>query len=116
MERDFQAGISDFRNIVDLLVVKLSLKGLPPGQVARLVKDVLNMVNDSGNLSVTDVNRRLAYLGWGEEILDEFTYELIIYLLENEETHIRYFELYHRETVSAAKATLPVVLFSDHSL
>ena len=115
MERDFQEKKSDFRNIVDLLLLKLSSKGLPPGQVARLVKDVLNMVNDSGDLSLTDVNHRLAYLGWGEEILDEFTYELIIYLLENEESLLRRSELYQREAAPAAQATVPVVLFSDQS-
>jgi hypothetical protein len=112
MERDFQAGISDFRNIVDLLVVKLSLKGLPPGQVARLVKDVLNMVNDSGDLLVTEVNQRLAYLGWGEEILDEFTYELIIYLLENEEAHARDSEFYRTRPEPVVQATVPVVLLT----
>jgi hypothetical protein len=115
MDKDFQKRKSDFRNIVELLLLKFSSKGLPPGQVARLVKDVLNMVNDSGDLSVPDLNQRLAYLGWGEEILDEFTYELIIFLLENEESLLRHSELYHRETVPAAQATVPVVLFSDQS-
>jgi hypothetical protein len=115
MERHFHTRKSDFRHIVDLLLLKLSSKGLPPGQVARLVKDVLNMVNDSGDLSVMHVNQRLAYLGWGEEILDEFTYELIIYLLENEEAHIRHSEFDHRQNVHAAQATVPVVLFSDQS-
>ena len=112
---EFQTKKSDFRSIVDLLLLKLSSKGLPPEQVARLVKDVLNMVNDSGDLPVTAVNQRLAYLGWEEGILDEFTYELIIYLLENEEAHARHLGFSHRETVPAAQATVPVALFTDQS-
>jgi hypothetical protein len=115
MGTDFQTKKSDFRSIVDLLLLKLSSKGLPPGQVARLVKDVLNMVNDSGHLPVAAVNQRLAYLGWGEGILDESTYELIIYLLENEESHDWHSEFYHRETEPVAQATVPVALFTDQS-
>jgi hypothetical protein len=115
METDFQGKKSDFRSIVDLLLLKLSSKGLPAGQVSRLVKDVLNMVNDSGHLPVATLNQRLAYLGWEEGILDEFTYELIIYLLENEEAHARNSGFSRQESVPSAQATVPVALFTDPS-
>lgn len=69
--------------IFDLLFLKLTHKGLMPVEIPRIIKDVVNIVNDGGEFTAGIVNERLEHMGWGEQIIDEFTFELIIFFLEN---------------------------------
>jgi hypothetical protein len=68
--------------IIDVLVSRLSHKGVSPDAVPWLVRDVLHAVDEPGEAAVSMINRRLAILGWDEETLDEFTFELIMRLAE----------------------------------
>ena len=70
--------------IVDVLLQKLSQKGLTPVEVPRLVKDVLSIVGEGGEFTTHTINQRLESLGWDKKIVDPFTFELIIALLEHE--------------------------------
>ena len=70
--------------IVDVLLQKLSQKGLTPVEVPRLVKDVLSIVGEGGELTTHTINQRLESLGWDKKIVDPFTFELIIAILEHE--------------------------------
>jgi hypothetical protein len=73
--------------IVDILLYKLSSKGLTPVEIPRLVKDVLNIVSDGGEFTTGTINIKLEMLGWDGAIVDQFTFELILALLENEGEH-----------------------------
>jgi hypothetical protein len=68
--------------IIDILVARLSRKGVSPDEVPLLVRDVLNGTSGTGELAVPTVNQRLSILGWDEEILDEITLAIIMYLAE----------------------------------
>jgi hypothetical protein len=70
--------------IIDLLLYKLVDKGLTPVEIPRLVKDVLNIVSNGGEFTTRRINRKLETLGWDKAIVDQFTFELIIALLESE--------------------------------
>lgn len=70
--------------IIDTLLYKLSTKGVAPMNVPRFVKDVLNIVRDGGDFSINTINRRMETLGWDNAIVDQFTFELIMTLMENE--------------------------------
>jgi hypothetical protein len=70
--------------IVDVLLQKLSQKGLTPVEVPRLVKDVLSIVGEGGEFTTYTINQKLESLGWDKKIVDPFTFELIIALLEHE--------------------------------
>ena len=70
--------------LIDLLVFRLSDKGVDSTHVPRVIKDVLNIVKDGEDFTVSSVNNRLESLGWGEGIVDEFVFELILSLLENQ--------------------------------
>jgi hypothetical protein len=75
--------------IIDVLVGRLSQKGVSPDEVPWLVRDVLNGVGGAGDPAVPTVNQRLSTLGWDEEILDEVTLAIIMYLAEkNEEDQV----------------------------
>ena len=49
------------------------------------IKDVKNMIRDSDDAATLFLNERLDFLGWGKQILDEFTLQLILFLAENQE-------------------------------
>ena len=66
-----------------LLSRKLHAKGLLPIEIQRLVKDVSHILKDSGESRRIGVNQALERLGWRKDLMDDSTYELIIYVLEN---------------------------------
>jgi len=68
--------------ITQVLLLRLFRRGLLAAQLPRFLKDVLNIIEDSGTLPALALNQRLTRLGWGEGILDERTLELILYLYE----------------------------------
>jgi hypothetical protein len=69
------------RGIVDLLLHSLSKKGLRPLHVKKLIKDVLYVLDGGEELTVEPINEKLERLGWDEELLDDYTFDLILCLL-----------------------------------
>jgi hypothetical protein len=68
--------------IVEHLLSKLSDKGLPLVEISRLVRDVFNIVEEGGEFTVEAVNKRLERLGWEGQMMDDFTFDLFMFLLE----------------------------------
>lgn len=73
------------QEILDILLDRLGRAGLLPVECLRLAEDVFQMFRDGGEFTVQTVNNRLSALGWPDEVLDEFTFELFVGLLENHE-------------------------------
>lgn len=73
--------------IVEHLLSKLSNKGLMLVEISRLVRDVYNIVEEGGEFTVASVNERLERLGWGGQIMDDFTFDIIMFLLEAEDNY-----------------------------
>lgn len=71
-------------NICTTLFWRLSSFGLCPDEINKLVKDVFNLLRDGGSFTVSFVNYELQRMGWKEDVMDECSFELIIFLLENE--------------------------------
>ncbi|MBU1169990.1 MAG: hypothetical protein KKD44_10550 [Proteobacteria bacterium] len=71
-------------NICATLFWRLSSHGLTADEINRLVKDVFNLLRDGGSFTVAFVNYELQQLGWIRPVMDESSFELIIFLLENE--------------------------------
>ena len=77
------------KEVSEVLLLRLFRRGLLAAQLPRFLKDVMNVVEDegtipasAGTIPASTVNQRLTRLGWGEEILDTRTLELILYLYE----------------------------------
>lgn len=87
--------VIQMEKIVELLLHTLSNKGLTPVEIPRLVKDVLNVVGEGGEFTTGTVNRKLERLGWDPAIVDQFTFELIIALLEDEGSYEVYKSAIH---------------------
>jgi len=67
-----------------ILSQRLADKDLLPVEVSRLMKDVVNITGDGGGYTMALVNQKLETLGWGRQVLDQFTFELLRILIENE--------------------------------
>ena len=52
-------------------------KGFMPIEIPGLIQDVYNIIGKGRYSNITDVNQELEDLGWGLEIMDNFTYDLI---------------------------------------
>ncbi|MBU0996360.1 MAG: hypothetical protein KJ737_27995 [Proteobacteria bacterium] len=61
-----------------------SQKGLSVIEYNRLMKDVHAMLKDGGRFTVDGVNTDLCRIGWPQDIMDNYSFELIITLLEIE--------------------------------
>jgi hypothetical protein len=74
----------DVMSIWNALVGRLYAQSLMPNEILIVIKDVINIIGDGGYFTVTYVNQQLQRLGWSGAILDEGSFELILFLLENE--------------------------------
>jgi hypothetical protein len=70
--------------IIQALLSRLCKKGLTPEEIPWLIRDFLNTVDGERHFTMDGIAGRLSNLGWSEEILDQFTFELMLSFLENE--------------------------------
>ncbi len=71
-------------DICTTLFYRLTHQGFSPLEVNRIVKDTYNILKNGGNFTITLINSELTRLGWPHYLLDDFSFELIIALLEKE--------------------------------
>lgn len=64
-------------NRLDDLFLSFQTKGFMPIEIPGLIQDVFNMLGKDRYCAITDVNKELESLGWGLEIMDNVTYELL---------------------------------------
>jgi hypothetical protein len=64
------------------LFLRFQIKGFMPIEIPELVKDVLDIMNNIERCTITTIDRELEELGWGINIMDNSTYELITSLVE----------------------------------
>ena len=69
-------------NRTDDLFLRFLTKGFMPVEIPGLIKDVFNIFNNPVHSTLADVNQELEDLGWGIEIMDNATYELINSLVQ----------------------------------
>ena len=74
--------------ILEVLLSRLSKKEVMPYELPGLLRDVLNILSDTDNVTVEDINMHLSMLGWQEGIVDEFTIEIMKTLIENADDNI----------------------------
>jgi hypothetical protein len=64
-------------NRLNDLSLRFQSKGFIPIEIPGLIEDVCNILDKGRYCSITEVNQELEDLGWGIEIIDNVTYELI---------------------------------------
>jgi hypothetical protein len=70
------------KNSLDNLFLIFQTKGFMPIEIPGLMEDVFNVFNNPVYSTITDINQELEDLGWGIEIMDNATYELINSLVQ----------------------------------
>ena len=69
---------------LQLLIYRLTGRGILLDHIPVLVRDVLRIIGEGGVFTTRLVNTRLGRLGWGSELLDETSFQLIVHILESE--------------------------------
>jgi len=64
-------------NRLNDLFLRFQTKGFMSIEIPRLVQDVFNIIGKGRYCTITDTNQELEDLGWGIEIMDYVTYDLI---------------------------------------
>ena len=64
-------------NRLDDLFLRFQTKGFMPIEIPGLIKDVFNIIDNGEYCNITAVNQEMEDLGWGIEIMDNITYELV---------------------------------------
>jgi hypothetical protein len=82
---DFLEALNEI--VLPVLCRRLDNRGLMPIEIQRLTKDILNIFGQGGLYNAGIVNQKLEHLGWEKNILDNYTFELIVYYLECEGTY-----------------------------
>jgi len=59
------------------LFLRFQMKGFMPIEIPELVKDVLGIIGNREVCTITAIDQELEELGWGINIIDNVTYELI---------------------------------------
>ena len=77
-ERDYTT------EIYSTLVERLCEQGLTPVEIPRLIKDIVHIIGAGEDFTVDSVNQGLELLGWKEQTLDTFRFELVLFILELE--------------------------------
>ena len=82
---DFLEALNEM--VLPVLCRRLGNKGLMPIEIQRLTIDILNIFGQGGLYNAGVINQKLEHLGWEKNILDDYTFELIVYYLECEGTY-----------------------------
>jgi len=64
------------------LFLRFQKKGFMPIEITGLVKDVLDIMDNLEICTITTIDQELEELGWGINIMDNSTYELITSVVE----------------------------------
>ena len=70
-------------NRLDDLFLRFETKGFMPIEIPGLIKDVLNISGNGEYYTLTFVKQEMEDLGWGIEIVDDVTYELVISMVQD---------------------------------
>ena len=75
-------GSNETKDRLSDLSMMFQTKGFMPIEIPELVKDVLDIIDHQELRTITAIDRELEELGWGLNIMDNATYELITSLVE----------------------------------
>ncbi len=72
--------------IIERLNRRFEEKGLTAIEIPRLIKDIANILGGRKEYVPGKMKQRLSRLGWGEEVVDYRTLEMVVFLIESHGT------------------------------
>ena len=86
---------------LQLLIYRLTKRSILLDHIPALVRDVLRIIGGGGVFTTRLVNARLEQLGWGSELLDETSFQLIVHILESDLGYrVRHYTLNSSEAIN----------------
>jgi hypothetical protein len=70
-------------NKLDDLFLRFQTKGFMPIEIPGLIKDIFDISGNAEYYTLIAVNQEMEDLGWGIEIVDDVTYELVNSMVQN---------------------------------
>lgn len=70
--------------IIETLIFRMNDKDVLPVELPRLIKDVMIIITDACEHTLEAINQRLSQMGWREDVLDPYTFDLMLQLIESE--------------------------------
>ena len=81
---------------LQLLIHRLTQRGIPVDHIPVLVRNVLQIIGDGGFFTSQLVNAKLEKQGWPPGLLDETNFQLIVFILETEWGYrVRHYDVNH---------------------
>ncbi len=88
---------------LQLLIHGLTSRGISPDHIPGVVRSVLRIIKDGGLFTAGLVNQQLEQLGWGADVLDEWSFQHIVYILESEWGYrVRHYQVCSTEATAGA--------------
>jgi len=69
--------------VSSIVLKRLFDKSLTSVEIFRFIKDVVNIIDDDGKITLAEAIQKLETLGWGREVIDPTILELIRLLSQN---------------------------------
>jgi len=85
---------------IRVLIERLVQKGMEITNIPAYIRNLVNYIVVNPSISVSELNRRLHLLGWDDMKLDDYTFQLILAIFEQDVHHrlSNYFESpFHRD-------------------
>ena len=77
-------AVIEMASVWEFLINQLVAREIFHAQIPEFIEDVFSIIGNGGDFTTRFVNARLERLGWGPEVLDEATFQLIVYILKSE--------------------------------
>jgi hypothetical protein len=71
-------------DIIDAMIMRLNTRNLLPTELPTLIRDVMIIIGDRSQHTLESINRELDSLGWPQDLLDTYLFELILEYIETE--------------------------------
>ena len=81
MRKDKRARTTNY--YVDYLLQHMTNRGMSIEMVKGLIREIEHIALETHYISLKTANKRLEYLGWGKDVLDEKGLQLILLFLED---------------------------------
>ena len=73
--------------VIKILIERLVQKGMEITNIPAFIRNLVNYIVSNPSISISDLNKRLHLLGWDDIELDDYTFQLILAIFEQDVDH-----------------------------
>lgn len=76
--------VTNMASVWEFLINQLVARNIVRAKIPLLMDDVFLIIGNGGTFTTQLVNEQLEQQGWGPDLLDETSFQLIVYILRSE--------------------------------